>query len=72
MLMTVWQCYFENCNNDSNFQCQIPALQGEIRQARGGGGDAAAVLMELPAGRGPARQMGHEYCLDALPAEPGL
>ena len=56
--MTVWQCYFENCNNDSNFQCQIPALQGESRQGRGGGGDAAAVLMELPAGRGPARQMG--------------
>lgn len=35
MLMKVWHCYFENCNNDSNFQCQITASQ---RKREMGGG----------------------------------
>lgn len=64
MLMKVWWCYFENCNNDSNFQCQIPASQRE-REMGGGGGKMVSVLMEF-AIAGRARQMGHEYCLDTL------
>lgn len=27
--MKVWRGYFENCNNDSNFQCWITASQRE-------------------------------------------
>lgn len=35
MLMKVWHCYFEHCNNDSNFQCQITASR---RKREMGGG----------------------------------
>lgn len=44
--MKVWRCYFENCNNDSNFQCQIPALQREGEEG-GGGGKNVSVLIEF-------------------------
>lgn len=47
MLMKVWQCYFENCNNDSNFQCQIPALQREREMGGGGGKKMVSVLIEF-------------------------
>lgn len=65
MLMKVWRCYFENCNNDSNFQCQIPASQRE-RGMRGGGGKNGFSSNRVCHPLGCARQMGHEYCLDAL------
>lgn len=66
MLMKVWHCYFENCNNDSNFQCQITASQ---RKREMGGGKrekncfGSNRVCHQP---GCARQMDHEYCLDAL------
>lgn len=63
--MKVWRCYFENCNNDSNFQCQIPASQRERGMGEGGGKNGfSSNRVCHPLGR--ARQMGHEYCLDAL------
>lgn len=34
MLMKVWHCYFEHCNNDSNFQCQITAFSEEKGDGR--------------------------------------
>lgn len=65
MLMKVWHCYFENCNNDSNFQCQITASQ---RKKRWGGGERKIYSCSNRVCHQPgcARQMDHEYCLDTL------
>lgn len=35
--MKVWQCYFESCNSDSDFRCQVPALQRESGREEEGG-----------------------------------
>lgn len=68
MLMKVWHCYFEHCNNDSNFQCQITASR---RKREMGGGKSRGKKKCFGSNRvchqpGCARQMDHEYCLDAL------
>lgn len=72
MLMKVWHCYFEHCNNDSNFQCQITASRRK-REMGGGkrGGKEKKKKNCFGSNRvchqpGCARQMDHEYCLDAL------
>lgn len=65
--MKVWHGYFENCNNDSNFQCWITASQrerdGEEEEREKKNYSCSNRVCHQP---GCARQMDHEYCLDTL------
>lgn len=69
MLMKVWHCYFEHCNNDSNFQCQITASRRKREMGGGRSGEEKKIvsgLIEFVISLAVPDRWIHEYCLDAL------